>query len=102
MCETVKAKKKTVEYKVIKGDVYRTTGFYPAHDKRQFSRPRNRRPRTVILSTHNTKASANKALKQIYKNYGYKHFAYKIIDTGKYKITKDRLFGIKLKRRKIV
>lgn len=96
----VKAKKKTVEYKVIKGDVYRTTGLYPAHDKRQFSRPRNRRPRTVIVSSHNTKASANKALKQIYKNYGFIEPGYKIIDTGKYKITKDRGFGIKLKRRK--
>ena len=94
----VKAKKNG--YKIIFSDAYKK-GKVDVHGRQKY----NKRPRTVVVSSHSTKAGAKKGMKEIGKNLGFKRFnpkgsPYKIIDVSNYKITKDRLFGIKLKRRK--
>ena len=94
----VKAKKN--DYKIILSGQHQKTSVSPRGRSRS-----NIRPRTVVVSSHSTKAGAKKGMKEIAKNLGWKSAnpkgsPYKIIDVNKYKITKDRSFGIKLKRRK--
>ena len=95
MAKAKKPKSKPVKkngYKIIYEGDFRK-GKVDVHGRQKY----NRRPRTIVVSSHETKAEVMKA----WKKYPYrKNSRYQIIDVSKYKITKDRLFGIKLKRRK--
>ena len=96
-------KKRENNYKIILSGHHQKTSISPRGRSRS-----NIRPRTVVVSSHSTKEGAKKGMKEIGKNLGWKSgmvsgvgTPYRIIDARKYKITKDRSFGIKLKKRMI-